>query len=885
MRRLFGLLVVTVMILSVCCTVASMQEVTEMPSQAGLLLRLDIMKDGSWDNDITRGEFAVYLYNIVKNGINAETNTYFTDIEKGSETEKAVSLMVNIGAVTVGDDRIFRTNDTVKYTEACKMLAALAGYVPYAQETGGFTGGYLSVVHRLKIDDGVQSVNVLDKSTAAIMIYNTLHANIFDMVSLGKDGAVYSGKDTDTVMKRYYDLYYVKGIVTVGGGVNLNNDARAEKDTLVIGGTTYKDDTKGQQILGCDVKAFVKESDGTNDVVIYAETTANNNILRIDADDLNSVSLDAVKYIGEKGREKTAKLKNAAFVKNGQLLSYDIPSEAKIRKGYITLISNTGTSSYNVVLITEYEVIVVGLLESTHKRIYDKYDPSKYILLDEEKVPDAEIYLNGKRANFMHIKEDDVLSVLRSKDGESIKVYISADIVSGKVESLGTGEESTLVINGKTYDIDADLAERIEAGENIIGDNVEAVLDISGQVAFIKKSENESLKVGYVYNSDITGRKRSQKDSLKIYTLEGENKFFDLADKISINDGAKKSNSIDVLNVLENPDKRGFVKPQIIKYAFDEEGCICRINTADYSTNMAKSRYLSHTLEEGKYTYRSNLVFPKTALRDDTVIILVPYDSMIYTGENVDTYFKIGSKDMFKSNDIYTFEAYDINDDTPYTDILICKREKPYKDDSSDMVGIVRSVAKSVDSDGNSVFVIEMFENGIGRKFITTDDCIWKNNADEDIAAGSLQEGDMVRYNFDGRGSIAYIKYVFRPSDNTDKAELAGMVGSYDSRVRFTYHYAEDKYEGGEMDAGGTLSLVSLSKTFGGDIDMRIMYSRLNKAIVYNADRSKGNRVYIGNIDNIITHKGTGGKDASVIITHAHIGSYRNVYIVNFCEE
>ena len=190
--------------------------------------------------------------------------------------------------------------------------------------------------------------------------------------------------------------------------------------------------------------------------------------MRIKAEDLNSVSLDAVNYIDEKGREKTAKLKNAAFIKNGQLLAYDIPAKAKIKKGYLTLIANEGSSSYNVVLITEYEVIVVGLLESTYKRIYDKYDPSKYISLNEEKVPDAEIYLKDRRANFMHIKDDDVLSVLRSEDGENIKVYISTDIVSGKVESLETGEESTLVIDGKTYDIDEALAKRIAAGENKI---------------------------------------------------------------------------------------------------------------------------------------------------------------------------------------------------------------------------------------------------------------------------------------------------------------------------------------------------------------------------------------------------------------------------------
>ena len=77
------------------------------------------------------------------------------------------------------------------------------------------------------------------------------------------------------------------------------------------------------------------------------------------------------------------------------------------------------------------------------------------------------------------------------------------------------------------------------------------------------------------------------------------------------------------------------------------------------------------------------------------------------------------------------------------------------------------------------------------------------------------------------------------------------------------------------------LSLLSLGEGFNDEISFRLPYSRLKKVIVYDSNRKKGEKVYIGTIDNIITYNGTGGIDASVIITHANIGTIKNVYIVN----
>ena len=79
------------------------------PGEAKLLTSLGIMNDSDtedyWSNKVTRGEFAMYLYNIAKNEAQFETKSYYTDVLVSSELEKAVSHLVYLrgdGALTGG---------------------------------------------------------------------------------------------------------------------------------------------------------------------------------------------------------------------------------------------------------------------------------------------------------------------------------------------------------------------------------------------------------------------------------------------------------------------------------------------------------------------------------------------------------------------------------------------------------------------------------------------------------------------------------------------------------------------------------------------------------------------------------------------------------------
>ncbi len=863
----------------------------DVPREAGLVEYLKIMSPhedgGYWDKSVTRGEFAKYVYNTAKSYDSYEKAAYYTDVAKGSELETAVNYLVKAGVLTVSDDRLFRPDDSITFYEVCKMLACIAGYEPFAQYKGGYPAGYIKVINDLHITDGVKNPDTVTNRTAAIMIYNTLLANTYDLYAITQDGPSYTGKNTERVIEKYFDIYTAEGVVTAKDMIDLNSESRADKGIIEIDGVVYNDLTESKELLGYYVNAYVLDNESGKDSVVYAEISDSNKILSIDAKDIKNAAIDAIEYYDGSGKVKTARLSDAVFVKNGSVIGYDIPKETKIQKGCVTLISSSGSSSYDTVIITEYEIFVVGMLDSTNKKIYDKYDRANCVNLNEEKLESAEVLLNGIRANFMHIEDNDVLTVKRSKDGETVTAVISNEFKEGVVDSIGGKPSDKITVDGEEYTLDAKLAKRLGMGISgkrplvSPGDKVELVFDLTGEVAEIRKSENESFKTGYVHDMGMNKGGLSPEAGIAVYTIEGENKIFFLEDKVSVNDGSKTSTYKDVFNALGKAEDRSVLKPQLIRFAVNGKGKIYAINTADYSTSMAKSRYISRTLDDGKYTYRSNLVYPLTVLDSETVIIQVPTDTVIEEDGRYENYFANIQKSAFKTGGQYIFEAYNLDDDDPYTDVLIYKCTVPSDESQYDTSGVVRSVQKTVDGFGDEVFAVQLFEKGKGVKHMVSTDCIWKDENKNDITPGDLCEGDMIRYSFDGAGSIAYIKLVYRPSDHTAGETLSGMTGSYDARFRLMAYYAADKYEGSEMDSGGTLSLITFSSEFGGAPAMRMQYSRLKKAIVYDGSKREGDRVYIGNIDNIITYNGTGGASASVILTQASIGSVQTFYIIN----
>lgn len=819
---------ISAIILCICLLTSSMVAAVfaqdeNIPNGAYLLQYLKIMNfadtENYWSENITRAEFSQAVYNIVKSADKARSgNAYYTDIKENEPLFEAVGFLAETGILTVSDDRKFNPGSSVTYDEAVKMLVTLAGYAPYAMSKGAYPTGYIMTAQNLKITNGLTLGGNLDRAAAATLIYNMLSVKMYD-VDFIKNGAVnYTFSDTETVLERYFDIYAVEGVVTKQNMTDISSENGDVPGVIAIDGYEYTDKTENQNLLGYEVKAYIQKNVTGRESVVFAEVSEQCRTLEIDADDLVDVSINKITYTDKNGNEKTAKLKNAAFVKNGTLLSSNISQKAFIEKGNLRLVSTDG-STYTTVIITEYTVICAGLIDAGAKRVYDKYDPSQYVELDREKYDKVSIILNGTEANFSSICEGDVLTVVCSEDKNNVACYISAD-----------------------------------------------------KIAEVKNAKNGKYKTGYVYEFNIDENKRKS-PVLSIFTIDGKYEKLRCADKFSVNNGKKTNSSDDLLSVLCKADDKTVLKPQLIRYSVNKDGEITAVNTADFASSMSESQYIGKILDEGKYNFFSTLVYPKTPISTQTVYMKVPSDTLIEQGVTDSRYFQIIEKKTIKTTRAYVFEAYKLNNDSPYADVLIYKSGVGTELNSYDPYAMVRRVYKSVDGYGNETNVLEVFEKGKAVKYYTGDMCEWP--------AEDVLEGDVIRFAIDTDGSVNTIKVICRPSDKDYPLPPAMNTTAYAAAGRLTCHYAYDKWEGNEMDAGGLLSVMMLSDTFGGDTSFALAYSRLKNMMIYDSTQPKGKRVYLGSIDSVVTYKGSGGTGASYVIAHANVGSVENVFVIN----
>ena len=901
MKRIINILLCLAIAISSCSMVILADETAEMPAEtttvhapaeAELVTSLGIMtvpnKADFWTTCVTRGEFAQYVYNIVKSMDVQAKETYYKDVESGSKLDIALNYLVKTGVLSVGESRLYRPDDYITFSEAYKMLVVITGYEPYAQANGGYPIGYLDAARHLNISTGVVHADFVDNASAVKLIYNTLFVKMYDLVSVTPIGNHYTGENTERVIERYFDIYRVDGVITKKNMTSLNSKGRVKKGIIEINGVVYNDLIEDEQLLGYKVRALVKDNEYGNDDVIFADVSNKTVVVEIDADSLENVTTNKITYRDENEKTKTLNLKGALFVKNGSLLGTDIPSKMKIKNGKMVVISNDEGVTYDTVIATEYEIFVVGLMESTYKRIFDKYDAKKVLNLDESKLDSVEILLNGERAHFLHIEDGDVLSVIRSEDEKSVTVIISNDFVTGTIESISGANMEYLTVDGVEYTLNSDLAKRRKAS---FGDKVELVFDVTGKVAEIRGVDSDAYQTGFVHKIAVLRGGLTRAYGMEVYTTEGENKIFELQDelKVYVDRETKKLSPEKVVELLGKEDNQYVLRPQLIRFSVNSKGIVNSIvvpeDVEEYEEDdeslseeyvidldMRDSRYLKRILKESKNTFYRSIILPKTPICENTLILQVPDEVALEKDSDYRTYFKIMDLKAIQTNRKYVFEAYKLNNNTPYADVLLFKCSSGNELTSYDPYGMVREVSVAIDGYGNQVYGLELFQETKGVQYITSPDCIWPEEG--------VEEGDVIKFALDGAGRIGTIAVQHRSSTAVAPG-MEPIKGSLAGAEYVTCHYAIDKYEGEEMDAGGIKSLISLGEKKSRKIDYCLSVSRIKQAPVYDSQRRPGERVYLGSIDNIITYKGTGGAEASLIISTSSLGSVENLFIIN----
>ena len=682
-------------------------------------------EDGTFrpDNTITRAEFAKIIVTFLNlQNIGAEgLASGFGDVDTATPhwAQKFIRIAVDRGIVNGYNDGTFKPDNPVKASEAVKMIVCALNWGDVALSrtpaAGPWYAGYVAQAADLGILNKVSIGNQEDaaaRGIVAMLVCNALDAKVAVNTTTGS-GATSTTEGESSAREEFLNTQKVTGVVVSCEQTNLNISGAIQKSRLIsvkVDGKvkTYKvpSDTDTMSLLGYRITANINEESIGDYAEISAITKDSvNRVTKIDASNIANADVSKVEYweTEEALRTKTITFdSNVVFVYNGKYLPAGELTEAdiNIKAGNLTLVSNDGNSSIDVVFINNCEIFAVnssGVDSDTKlKKIYTLYGGGDIIVPEKGDF----VTVNNKGTDVIDtssfsVSKYDIINLYRSKDGEVFKMTITKDKKSGSVDEKSA---AGITVKGKEYKFAYNFLEYEGADKPVfaIGNNANVYLDADGKIAAAENtstSADSSVYVGYVVGAEkgegINGVAKiglfgisSGKTGEKAYTLANKVRvdgtlYQDANDAI---DAVKSAAAIvrdgkDALNVETT------LYSQLIRYTLNSDNKIDTIDTiaenlavaADdmaYSLplpNTTDSRYNAETIGteagwNGKYKFVSGNTFVNEeggtvmGINSNTKVLVVPEDPTDYSK------YRNSSSSYFTTSKSYTVEGYCLSD-------------------------------------------------------------------------------------------------------------------------------------------------------------------------------------------------------------------------------
>ena len=196
------------------------------------------------DNNITRAELAVCVVRMLGLDEQDENDkTYYYDVPQDHWAAGAIAQLSQRGIISGYGDGLFGTNDNISVTDAYVIMLRLLGYETVAETKGGYPSGYLQAADTAGITDNVKSGTLLTRGAAAVMIFNTLNAELMSM-NLTGGGFSLSVGGGGTLMELYHNIKSIEGTVTAVPGTSLYS-ATSSPNVFFTNGSTCTVATTG----------------------------------------------------------------------------------------------------------------------------------------------------------------------------------------------------------------------------------------------------------------------------------------------------------------------------------------------------------------------------------------------------------------------------------------------------------------------------------------------------------------------------------------------------------------------------------------------------------------------------------------------------------------
>jgi len=808
MKKLLSLIVVLSIIFSFAVT-SGAEETISYSEAVQTLEALGIIEgsDGDLmlDKVLTRAEFVTMLMRVM-NPQYRDSNVYFEDVNSSHWAFSDISTACTMGIVQGNYERKFLPNRPVVYEEMVKMIVCALGYGTLAELKGGYPGGYMIVAQQKDLFDGAtgRAGLIVKRKLACEMLFNALDVPMMREEGFGHRIAAEPDPDK-TLLSEHMKIRKGTGIVTANDVTALSVSEGLDRDFVQIGEEYFRkgaSDTRWQLGYYVTYYADISEYDEKPPLVYTHIDEKRNEVITVDAEDIadNSTKKTFVYQDGRKTQRKEISV-YADLIYNGVSTGGFTDDDLKPQDGIVTLIDNNNDNQADVILVEEYETILVGSYNVAGGYAYDRDKTDKFVELkaDSDDYVFA-LYENGAECRFSAIKENSVLSVAESKNTtgrKSKKVLVSNSSISGFFEAVSQ-EDNTAVIDGTEYELAKDVYGEIY---EYLGKDVTVYLDAFGKIAGTDDNAGEDFSYGYLI---VAGSKGSLSSSIqfKILTELGEVLIFDGAKKVSL-DGRKPISGDSILTELRKTVRKGGATPgegeeQLIRYRLNSDGLINAIDTTASGVGGEADKLSYDIAYKGgpkatdRRRYISNLFGSEKAefsINDKVLVFSIPKPE----DKDDETKYNVYGKSYFIATEYYELQAYDLQDDMSVGAIIVQDAKVDTIDELSRIVLVDKVKTAMIDDDEKHVLV--GYHMGQQVEYFAKDETTFV----KDETSGKLYErGDIVRVAVDKSGNAELVQKLMLDAVKTGGTigytiDDGDNTGKFFTSLRVYYAYATAK--------------------------------------------------------------------------------------------
>ncbi|MBE7010235.1 MAG: hypothetical protein E7418_01945 [Ruminococcaceae bacterium] len=743
-------------------------DVVDSPYEEAIetLSALDIMvgdDDGMFrpKDTIKRSEFAKVAVEAMGLGDVAAASkqpTKYPDVVENHWANGYINVATDQGVVIGDDEKNFRPDDSITYAEAMTILVRIIGHEPSALAKGGFPNGYMMVGTQNGITkNAAASANEkVVRGMVAQMTFNALTVKMMEQVGFGNDES-YEIVDK-TLLSDVLDVTKASGQITALGISSISGASSLKDNEVKIGDKVFTVAEEAlpavRNLLGFNVVYYVREADSKSSELILARAEKNkNNATTVAASDVEEIETaegenTILHYWMDKANDKTTKeiivSKTAQMIFNGKPITFDA-SLMQPDSGRVTLLDIDNDDIFDLVFVTSFTNLVVESVVTSSHKVTDKYGNPSLVLDPEDKDVKFTMTKAGHLAKLSDLKEWDVLSVAKSKDGSVISVEVSSNKVTGKVDEI---EDEKIYIDGNEFEVAKNYQEEIK-----LNDEGTFYLDVEGKIAAVDTASTLSSNYAYAVAGSLTTGFENNLE-LKVFNKEGETVILKAGKKIRFNGVSGKTGE----QVLEALKAEGSFVPQLITYELNAKGEISQLNTATDETESGKLNKNKFTLNaSGELTYKkASKKLGMYNISADTLVFNIP------SGKTNPEDFSVEAHSFFEDNEAYTVLLFDVAEDLTAKAVIVTSSAANANIEAP--IAIIDQIT-TINNDNNElVQKLYAYQNGERVSFVTATEGLLVNGEEK-----ALKRGDIVQLKLNTKNEISGLRVLFEAKDKADE--------------------------------------------------------------------------------------------------------------------